>query len=42
MALLEVRNVKKVYTAKLGAVKVQALSDVNFSLPFTAILISDV
>lgn len=32
MALLEVRNVKKVYTAKLGAVKVQALSDVNFSV----------
>lgn len=32
MALLEVRNVKKVYTTKLGAVKVQALSDVNFSV----------
>ena len=32
MALLEVRNVKKIYTARLGAVKVQALSDVNFSV----------
>ena len=32
MALLEVKNVKKVYTARLGAVKVQALSDVNFSV----------
>lgn len=32
MALLEVRNVKKVYTTRLGAVKVQALNDVNFSV----------
>ncbi len=32
MALLEVRNVKKIYTARLGAVKVQALNDVNFSV----------
>lgn len=32
MSLLEVRNVKKVYTTRLGAVKVQALCDVNFSV----------
>ncbi len=32
MSLLEVKNVKKVYTTRLGAVKVQALSDVNFSV----------
>ncbi len=32
MSLLEVRNVKRVYTTRLGAVKVQALSDVNFSV----------
>ena len=32
MSLLEVKNVKKVYTARLGAVKVQALSNVNFSV----------
>ncbi len=32
MPLLEVKNVKKVYTAKLGLVKVQALSNVNFSV----------
>ena len=32
MALLEVKNVKKVYTARGGSVKVQALSDVNFSV----------
>ena len=32
MSLLEVRNVKKVYTTRLGAVKVQALRDVNFSV----------
>ena len=30
MALLEVKNVKKVYTARFGAVKVQALDSVNF------------
>ncbi len=32
MALLEVKNVKKVYTARFGQVKVQALSNVNFSV----------
>ena len=32
MSLLEVKNVKKVYTTRFGAVKVQALSDVNFSV----------
>lgn len=32
MALLEVKNVKKTYTARFGALKVQALSDVNFSV----------
>lgn len=32
MALLEVKNVKKVYTARFGAVKVQALNNVNFSV----------
>lgn len=32
MSLLEVKNVKKVYTARLGAIKVQALSNVNFSV----------
>lgn len=32
MALLEVKNVKKVYTARFGSVKVKALSDVNFSV----------
>lgn len=32
MALLEVRNVKKIYTSRFGSVKVQALSDVNFSV----------
>lgn len=32
MALLEVRNVKKVYTTRFGAVKIQALNDVNFSV----------
>ncbi|MDE7428733.1 MAG: ABC transporter ATP-binding protein [Lachnospiraceae bacterium] len=30
MSLLEVKNIKKVYTSRFGAVKVQALSDVNF------------
>lgn len=30
MALLEVKNLKKVYTTRLGGNKVQALSDVNF------------
>ena len=32
MALLEVKNVKKIYTARFGAVKVQALNDVNFTV----------
>ena len=32
MALLEVRNVKKIYTARFGSVKVQALDNVNFSV----------
>lgn len=32
MALLEVKNVKKVYTTRFGAIKVHALSDVNFSV----------
>ncbi|MCI9007121.1 MAG: ABC transporter ATP-binding protein [Lachnospiraceae bacterium] len=32
MALLEVKNVKKIYTARFGAVKVRALDNVNFSV----------
>ena len=32
MALLEVRNLKKVYTTRLGGNKVQALEDVNFTV----------
>lgn len=32
MALLEVRNLRKVYTTRLGGNKVQALDDVNFSV----------
>ena len=32
MALLEMKNVKKVYTTRFGAVKVHALNDVNFSV----------
>ncbi|MDE7342375.1 MAG: ABC transporter ATP-binding protein [Lachnospiraceae bacterium] len=32
MAILEVKNLKKVYTTRFGSVKVQALSDVNFSV----------
>ena len=32
MALLEVKNLKKVYTTRFGAVKVQALEQVNFSV----------
>lgn len=32
MSLLEVNNLKKVYTSRFGAIKVQALSDVNFSV----------
>lgn len=32
MSILEVKNVKKVYTTHFGAVKVQALNDVTFSV----------
>ncbi len=32
MALLEVKNLKKVYTTRLGGNKVQALDNVNFSV----------
>ena len=32
MTMLEVKNVKKIYTARFGQVKVQALNDVNFSV----------
>ena len=32
MALLEVRNLKKIYTTRLGGNKVQALDNVNFSV----------
>lgn len=32
MSLLEVKNVKKIYTTRFGAVKVQALNDVSFSV----------
>ena len=32
MALLEVQNVKKVYTTRFGGNKVQALSNVSFSV----------
>ena len=32
MSLLEVRNVKKVYTTRLCANQVQTLSNVNFSV----------
>ena len=32
MALLEVKNVKTVYTARFGEVKVEALADVSFSV----------
>ncbi len=32
MALLEVKNLRKIYTTRLGGQKVQALSDVNFSV----------
>lgn len=32
MALLEVKNLKKVYTSRMGAVKVKALHNVNFSV----------
>ena len=32
MTLLEVKNLKKIYTARFGASQVQALSDVSFSV----------
>lgn len=32
MAILEVKNVKRVYTTRFGSVKVQALNDVSFSV----------
>lgn len=32
MALLEVKNVKKIYTTRFGVMKVHALNDVNFSV----------
>ncbi len=32
MSLLEVRNLKKIYTSRFGGNHVQALSDVNFSV----------
>ena len=32
MPLLEVRNLKKIYTTRFGGNKVQALSDVSFSV----------
>lgn len=32
MAILEVKNVKKIYTTRFGSVRVQALCDVNFSV----------
>lgn len=32
MALLEVRNVKKVYTTRFGGNQVEALRNVNFSV----------
>lgn len=32
MSLLDVRNVKKIYTTRFGSQQVQALSDVTFSV----------
>ena len=32
MAILEVENLKKIYTTRFGAQKVQALADVSFSV----------
>ena len=32
MAILDVKNLKRVYTTRFGSVKVQALNDVNFSV----------
>lgn len=31
-ALLEVKNLKKIYTTRFGGNQVQALSDINFSV----------
>ena len=36
MALLEVKNVKKIYTTRFGGNKVEALRDVNFWHSLTA------
>ena len=41
MVILEVRNLKKIYTSRFGGTKVQALSNVNFSVEkgeYTAIM----
>ena len=35
MAVLEVQHLKKVYTTRFGGNRVQALSDVNFSVENT-------
>lgn len=32
MALLEIKNLKKVYTSRMGGMKVCALNDVSFSV----------
>ena len=32
MSILEVRNISKIYTTRFGSAKVQALSDMNFSI----------
>ena len=32
MSILDVKNLKRVYTTRFGSVKVQALNDVNFSV----------
>ena len=32
MAILEVRNLKKIYTTRFGGNRVQALADLNFSV----------
>ena len=32
MALLDVKNVRKIYTARFGGNQVEALRDVNFSV----------
>ena len=43
MALLEVNNLKKIYTTRFGGQQVQALTDVTFSVEegeFIAIMLS--